>query len=260
MSLLPKSIHRCRRYPTKFNSGRDIPGYYKSRCRAVFTSWTELPKLVCPSFWRITAEMHHQEEDVDDCPSSGPCCYGCEHFNGSGSSSHAGTSYHSEIYQEFGRVLLSIAGEEVSDASISQLRNLFAEVPTGTYFDKKMKEFILQETEGSKKLTPRLVETLAQGLNAMELDLSVPELQPATVKAGRSSAVDFQGVAWLVFKDLAKGGKATLTIEKDIDSLESIRGYAPGWPAGKYEFEFTGSVKESGYIDITFNFAGFELR
>ena len=24
MSLLPKSIHRCRRYPTKFNSGRDI--------------------------------------------------------------------------------------------------------------------------------------------------------------------------------------------------------------------------------------------
>ena len=27
MSLLPKSIHRCRRYPTKFNSGRDIPWY-----------------------------------------------------------------------------------------------------------------------------------------------------------------------------------------------------------------------------------------
>ncbi len=28
MSLLPKSIHRCRRYPTKFNSGRDIPHDY----------------------------------------------------------------------------------------------------------------------------------------------------------------------------------------------------------------------------------------
>ncbi len=27
MSLLPKSIHRCRRYPTKFNSGRDIPDF-----------------------------------------------------------------------------------------------------------------------------------------------------------------------------------------------------------------------------------------
>ena len=30
MSLLPKSIHRCRRYPTKFNSGRDIPLWQNS--------------------------------------------------------------------------------------------------------------------------------------------------------------------------------------------------------------------------------------
>ena len=30
MRLLPKSIHRCRRYPTKFNSGRDIPGILAS--------------------------------------------------------------------------------------------------------------------------------------------------------------------------------------------------------------------------------------
>ena len=34
MSLLPKSIHRCRRYPTKFNSGRDIPQTYKKAIRA----------------------------------------------------------------------------------------------------------------------------------------------------------------------------------------------------------------------------------
>ncbi len=31
MRLLPKSIHRCRRYPTKFNSGRDIPFLRTSR-------------------------------------------------------------------------------------------------------------------------------------------------------------------------------------------------------------------------------------
>ena len=36
MRLLPKSIHRCRRYPTKFNSGRDISGdkiRYQNRVR-----------------------------------------------------------------------------------------------------------------------------------------------------------------------------------------------------------------------------------
>ena len=39
MSLLPKSIHRCRRYPTKFNSGRDIPFILAiTRCSA-FASW-----------------------------------------------------------------------------------------------------------------------------------------------------------------------------------------------------------------------------
>ncbi len=32
MSLLPKSIHRCRRYPTKFNSGRDIPVVIHATC------------------------------------------------------------------------------------------------------------------------------------------------------------------------------------------------------------------------------------
>ena len=31
MRLLPKSIHRCRRYPTKFNSGRDIPAITDTR-------------------------------------------------------------------------------------------------------------------------------------------------------------------------------------------------------------------------------------
>ncbi len=34
MSLLPKSIHRCRRYPTKFNSGRDIPSRGETEAKA----------------------------------------------------------------------------------------------------------------------------------------------------------------------------------------------------------------------------------
>ena len=35
MRLLPKSIHWCRRYPTKFNSGRDIPWSPASRVIAI---------------------------------------------------------------------------------------------------------------------------------------------------------------------------------------------------------------------------------
>ena len=42
MRLLPKSIHWCRRYPTKFNSGRDIP--------ATCSGWSipELPPVSTP--------------------------------------------------------------------------------------------------------------------------------------------------------------------------------------------------------------------
>ncbi len=36
MRLLPKSIHRCRRYPTKFNSGRDIPTNYDEDLSTIF--------------------------------------------------------------------------------------------------------------------------------------------------------------------------------------------------------------------------------
>ena len=42
MRLLPKSIHWCRRYPTKFNSGRDIPAHEVSAGREFFD--------VCPNW------------------------------------------------------------------------------------------------------------------------------------------------------------------------------------------------------------------
>ena len=42
MRLLPKSIHRCHRYPTKFNSGRDIPA---QRVSSLHLSKGRLPPL-----------------------------------------------------------------------------------------------------------------------------------------------------------------------------------------------------------------------
>ena len=40
MRLLPKSIHWCRRYPTKFNSGRDIPPGAKSSLNSHWSRMT----------------------------------------------------------------------------------------------------------------------------------------------------------------------------------------------------------------------------
>ena len=51
MSLLPKSIHRCRRYPTKFNSSRDIPvseasTHWDSALERLQAQGLRAPKLV----------------------------------------------------------------------------------------------------------------------------------------------------------------------------------------------------------------------
>ena len=53
MRLLPKSIHRCHRYPTKFNSGRDIP---EQRHENAFTP-------IKKPGW--CAEMLHQEQPAE---------------------------------------------------------------------------------------------------------------------------------------------------------------------------------------------------
>ena len=46
MRLLPKSIHRCRRYPTKFNSGRDIPSKWEKIFKDPMTTAAAIDRLV----------------------------------------------------------------------------------------------------------------------------------------------------------------------------------------------------------------------
>ena len=47
MSLLPKSIHRCRCYPTKFNSGRDIP-FIRMEFKPFVNAFIRVPaQIVC---------------------------------------------------------------------------------------------------------------------------------------------------------------------------------------------------------------------
>ena len=43
MRLLPKSIHWCRRYPTKFNSGRDIPFEYPNAATEIWAPLSLIP-------------------------------------------------------------------------------------------------------------------------------------------------------------------------------------------------------------------------
>ena len=59
MSLLPKSIHRCRCYPTKFNSGRDIPDALDSPMAIIKATLTDLLN----EHARSQAEMLRAQQD-----------------------------------------------------------------------------------------------------------------------------------------------------------------------------------------------------
>lgn len=100
---------------------------------------------------------------------------------------------------------------------------------------------------------------LAQVMNAMELDLSVPSIPTMKVRAGKYSAVDFRGVAWAAFRNLKGTGEVSLAIRDGLPA--SARGFMPAWPIASYDFAFTGTLAKDGYIDISFyiggmNFAG----
>jgi hypothetical protein len=74
------------------------------------------------------------------------------------------------------------------------------------------------------------------------------------VKAGKYSAIDFEGVAWLAFKDLKKPGRASLEIKSGIPT--ALPGFKPPWPIFSYDFNLTGALAEDGYIDVSFYIGG----
>ena len=130
-------------------------------------------------------------------------------------------------------------------------------VPVGSHFTDKMKTVLQKELKDPKTPAPRLLDMLAEAINAIELDLSVPPLSRVNVKAGKYSAADLEGIAWLAFRDLKKSGKASLRILNGLPAAAT--GFVPVWPMASYQFEFTGMLDKDGYIDIGFYIGGISI-
>ena len=77
------------------------------------------------------------------------------------------------------------------------------------------------------------------------------------MKAGKYSAVDFEGVAWVAFNDIKESGKASLKIKSGLPA--SVRGFEPPWPIFSYDLNFTGALAEDRWIDISFYFGGINI-
>ena len=142
-------------------------------------------------------------------------------------------------------------------STLQHLERQFGEAAIGPFYTETLKASILSDLKRSKKISPQLRGKLVEAVNAIELDLSAPHKSEAKIKAGKYSAVDFDGVARVVVNNVQKSGKATLKIKHGLPA--SAKGMLPAWPIASYEFSFTGALAKNGYLEISFYIGGISL-
>ncbi|HSS66426.1 MAG TPA: hypothetical protein VLS27_18495, partial [Gammaproteobacteria bacterium] len=148
--------------------------------------------------------------------------------------------------------------------------------PTGRYFTESIKNDVLDALDGLKAAggraeaaekavgdearrrsipgSPAVLSKVVGAINAITLDWKVPQVAVQKIEAGRFASVDFGGVAWAAFRDVAKPGRVSLEVKSGMPARPG--GYEPGWPVVTYRLGFTGELSESGYVDVSLYVGG----
>lgn len=218
-------------------------------CDVVYTSYYELPSLVC-DFLTATSLRIDMDQDIhQDCPPHG--CHFPEHAG-----SYNDSGYRSELYNQLPRLLINGMAGKVGEEQLALIGELFEDVPGGQYFDEGNRKKLITALKQSGELNAKLAAMLVDAMNAIELDVSVPEISPVKVGPGKISSANMQNICWMTFKDLTKGGELNLKINGNTDFAKPIRGLMPGWPFAMYDFSFSGDVDKAGYIDLNIYYGG----
>jgi hypothetical protein len=165
--------------------------------------------------------------------------------------------YLHDLYRAVLPILITQMDAKFPKDAIKRIEESFMKPPTGPYFTEKLKastKTTLGELRSSRKATSELRGKLVAAINAVELDLGVPTLPAVKVKAEKYSTADFKGVAWAAFRNLKESGKASLKINQGLPA--SAAGFIPVWPIASYDFNFSGTLVENGYIDVSFYVGG----
>lgn len=218
-------------------------------CELEYVSYHQKPRLVCDFPWALMVEDLDDDEVVEPSPYEG-------YRFSRNDSSRIGTEYRQALYNELSTLFRRDPNVDNFKNNLNRIGKIFESIPVGSRFDKKMKSSTIKKLNDSNKPNLELARMLVESLNAIELDKTVPVKSTIEIKAGDYSSGDLNGIAWLAIKDLKKTGKVILEIKQDVILPDSILQYIIGWPFGVYNFNFTGELKKSGYIDINFYVGG----
>lgn len=234
--------------PDKTSSSSGSSGYSSGKpCRAEFTSWTELPRLVCDFMYLKKAA----------CLTVG-CGFHGEYadtiWRGANRNAYKSTENFLKVIQNNNKKKIK--------AAISSVNKAFRNIPK---FDvniirkskskKQSKDLLLR-----KNTRDEMINYVAKAMYEISFDSAVPKQVRKKVSAGKVLSIDMNNIAWLAFKDIKKGGEIKLSIQKENGKLNPGKKTSLLWPAAIYDFDFKGELAKGGYVDITINFAGLGYR
>jgi hypothetical protein len=164
-------------------------------------------------------------------------------------------SYITDIYRSSIAFISNFERLEHPKRSAEHIAEQLEKTPVGLRFTQSMQKSAiedLKEFTGSEREFTSLSGKLHEAANAVDLDWRVPFIPTRNVKSGKNFTVDFQGYAWINFKDVKKSGECSLSLEGGLPAL--AEGFEPGWPIASYNFNFNGKLAED--MDIKFCIQG----
>ncbi len=221
-----------------FSSGHS---YHRERfsdhCRAVFTSYTERPKLVCDFFDKAAVRASFQEI--------------------SQSSLHEKTEqpdYMNGLYDSLPAVLALGPDQKASNKELKLLRESIKNVPGGDHFSKTDKSVLIKNLKISKTITSQLIDELIIAANSIEIDRLCPSAKVITISDSKTKVLKFGKLAKISSPDFDKGLSITFSLDSNLTFFNKINKHNTGWPAFSYRFDTSPINKEKISFDLTFSF------
>jgi len=162
---------------------------------------------------------------------------------------------HETAHDIFGRTGQSKSFKKNKERLITLLKN----IPAGQRYSKKMKVLVieaLQGWDGSSSDASPISHQVLRAMNAIELDWRIPSLKATEIKTSKDLTVNFDGVAWVKFKEVKKAGKLSLNVDGNLPAI--VARSRPGWPVANYQFDYTGELGD--FVDISFYFGGYGFK
>jgi hypothetical protein len=154
--------------------------------------------------------------------------------------------YAADAFEAWRQAARGAEGTPVREAAGRRLTDLLRDVPAGPRFTEEVRAETLRELPNLRRGPIPLFMLAA--LNALALDDWVPQLERRKVQAGSTRRIEFPQIAKLTFDRVKRSGEVSLTIDSGWPAIPP--GYAAGFPAAVYRFEFTGELAPKSSVEI----------